>query len=130
MFVSIYNARLCSLLLTSSPTHANGIRHMNIKPSDIANSVKKVAKLNYDKYLRSMVITARAFTSEELRLDFPVTAVIGTNGGGKSTVLGAAALAYKSIKPRTFFPKSNVGDNSMSNWRIDFVILDRSVNSK
>ncbi|HEV7248399.1 MAG TPA: AAA family ATPase [Shinella sp.] len=103
---------------------------MHIKPSDIANSVKKVSKLNYEKYLRSMVITARAFTTEELRLDFPVTAVIGTNGGGKSTVLGSAALAYKSVKPRTFFPKSNVGDNSMSNWRIDFVILDRSINSK
>ncbi|WP_454745908.1 ATP-dependent nuclease [Ciceribacter selenitireducens] len=103
---------------------------MHIKPSDIGRLNKKVSKSNYDKYLKSMKITARAFTNEELRFDFPVTAVIGTNGGGKSTVLGAAALAYKETKPRNFFPKSNVGDNSMANWRIDYVAIDRRRDSK
>ena len=43
------------------------------------------------------------------------TALIGPNGGGKSTVLGAAACAYREMRPGLFFPKSSIGDTSMSN---------------
>ncbi|TXN65024.1 AAA family ATPase [Methylobacterium sp. WL6] len=36
-------------------------------------------------------------------------------------------MAYKSVKPGGFFPKSNIGDNSMANWRIDYDIIDRKI---
>lgn len=70
----------------------------------------------------------RSFANQTISFDFPVTAVIGTNGGGKSTVLGAAALAYKKVKPGDFFPKSNVSDTSMADWRIEYDLIDRSLN--
>ena len=73
------------------------------------------------------MVKTRSFENQEISFEFPVTAVIGTNGGGKSTVMGAAAIAYKSVKPGEFFPKSNVGDASMANWRIEYDIIDRKV---
>jgi predicted ATPase len=60
--------------------------------------------------------------------DFPVTALVGPNGGGKSTVLGAAACAYKAVKPGTFFPKSSIGDNSMAEWSIEYELIDKTIN--
>lgn len=102
---------------------------MDVRHSDIINLEEKVNKLSYSKYLPSMkLINVRSFDSQNITFDFPVTAIIGTNGGGKSTILGAAALAYKDVKPGDFFPKSNIGDNSMADWRIEYDILDRSVN--
>lgn len=101
---------------------------MSIQPSVIGELKSKVEKRSYGKYLREMKLSARALKDQRIRFDFPVTALIGTNGGGKSTVLGAAALAYKSVKPSSFFPKSNVGDKSMSNWRVDFELIDKEIN--
>ena len=102
---------------------------MDVRQSDIDNLQDRVKKLSYRVYLPSLRMSnVRSFQNQAIAFDFPVTAVIGTNGGGKSTVLGAAALAYKSVKPGDFFPKSNIGDNSMANWRIDYDLLDRSVN--
>lgn len=102
---------------------------MDVQQSDIDNLEERVKKLSYQTYLPVLRMSnVRSFNRQTINFDFPVTAIIGTNGGGKSTVLGAAALAYKSIKPGDFFPKSNIGDNSMANWRIDYEIIDRSVN--
>lgn len=100
---------------------------MDVRKSDIEGLTEKVKKRSYNKYLPSIkIVKARSFQNQEISFDFPVTAIIGTNGGGKSTVLGAAALAYKSMKPGDFFPKSNVGDLSMSDWRIEYDLIDRS----
>lgn len=99
---------------------------MDVRKSDIEALTEKVKKQSYKRYLPKLkIVKARSFQNQEISFDFPVTAVIGTNGGGKSTVLGAAALAYKASKPGDFFPKSNVGDVSMSNWRIEYDIIDR-----
>lgn len=103
---------------------------MDIQKSDIDSLEERVKKRAYKIYLPSLRMSnVRSFDHQTISFDFPITAVIGTNGGGKSTVLGAAALAYKSVKPGDFFPKSNIGDNSMANWRIDYELLDRSVNN-
>jgi Fe-S cluster assembly ATPase SufC len=101
---------------------------MDIHPSDFAELKDRVSKKNYTDYLVAMTITARAFNKQKVSFDFPVTAIIGTNGGGKSTILGAAAIAYKSTRPKDFFPKSNVGDDSMWEWRIDYELLYRKDN--
>ncbi|MCX8996400.1 AAA family ATPase [Rhizobiaceae bacterium BDR2-2] len=102
---------------------------MDVRPSDIESLEEKVKKLSYEKYLPNLRLSnVRSFTNQTINFDFPVTAIIGTNGGGKSTILGAAALAYKDVKPGEFFPKSNIGDTSMANWRIDYDIIDRKMN--
>jgi energy-coupling factor transporter ATP-binding protein EcfA2 len=104
---------------------------MDVQPSTLKTLSARVTKRNYQKYLLEIHLrNVRAFNDQKISFTFPVTAVIGTNGGGKSTILGAAALAYKSVKPGDFFPKSNVGDTSMANWRIDYDILDRSAATK
>jgi predicted ATPase len=102
---------------------------MDVRQSDIESLEEKVKKLSYEKYLSSLRLSnVRSFTNQTINFDFPVTAIIGTNGGGKSTILGAVALAYKEVKPGDFFPKSNIGDTSMANWRIDYDIIDRKAN--
>ena len=104
---------------------------VDIPPSTLQTLSARVAKRNYQKYLLGIHLrNVRAFGDQNIAFSFPVTAVIGTNGGGKSTILGASALAYKSVKPGDYFPKSNVGDSSMSNWRIDYDILDRTAGAK
>lgn len=103
---------------------------MDIRQSDITTLEERVKKLSYQRYLSSLRMeNVRSFTNQTITFEFPVTAIIGTNGGGKSTILGAAALAYQSVKPGQFFPKSNIGDNSMANWKISYEILDRSINN-
>lgn len=102
---------------------------MDVQKSTLDSLEERVRKLSYTKYLPQLIMTnVRSFENQTISFEFPVTAIIGTNGGGKSTVLGAAAIAYKSIKPGDFFPKSNVGDTSMANWRIDYNIIDRDIN--
>lgn len=71
----------------------------------------------------------RGFVDKEVRFDLPVTAIIGPNGGGKSTVLGAAALAYKAVKPERFFAKSGRYDSSMVKWSIEHGVIDKSVDT-
>lgn len=97
----------------------------DIRPSDIQALAERVTKGTYAQYLRRLrLIRVRGFTDREVSFDFPVTAIVGPNGGGKTTVLGAAALIYKSVQPRRFFAKSGKYDASMQNWRIEYDLVD------
>ena len=97
-----------------------------IRPSQISALLEKVRRKNYGKYLfRVRLEKIRSFSGATVNFEFPVTALIGPNGGGKSTILGAAGCAYKRIKPSLFFPKSSIGDTSMSDWVIEYEAIDR-----
>ena len=101
-----------------------------IRDSEIRDLATKVKRQDFGSYLKRIrLMKARAFTDQTVEFEFPVTALIGTNGGGKSTILGAAAIAHKSIRLALFFPKSSIGDDSMSNWSIEYEIVDKKVNS-
>jgi energy-coupling factor transporter ATP-binding protein EcfA2 len=103
--------------------------HAQIRQSTIHGLLEKVRKNNYHKYLKAVRLQrVRGFSGGQVTFEFPVTALIGPNGGGKSTILGAAACAYKEIKPGLFFPKSSIGDNTMSEWSMEYETLDRDVN--
>lgn len=100
-----------------------------IRDNEIRALLGKVKTQKYGKYLRKIRLTrVRAFTDESVDFDCPVTALIGTNGGGKSTILGGAAIAYKAMRPSLFFPKSSIGDDSMSNWSIGYDLIDKGKN--
>ncbi|WP_253556670.1 ATP-dependent nuclease, partial [Robbsia andropogonis] len=104
-------------------TFSSEIRH-----SQIMELLEKVQNKNYGQYLlRINVEKARAFTSKSISFDFPVTALIGPNGGGKTTMLGAAACAYLDTKPSRFFSKSGRFDASMQNWKFEHEMIDRAV---
>jgi len=100
-----------------------------IRQSQLAALADRVRRGKYAKYLRAVRLNrVRGFAGAEVSFDFPVTALVGPNGGGKSTVLGAAACAYKSIKPGMFFPKSSIGDSSMAEWSIEYDLIDKELN--
>jgi len=99
-----------------------------ISPNDKIALASKVAKASYGKYLRRVVLRkVRGFEDKEVTFDFPVTALVGPNGGGKTTILGAASLAYRSVKPERFFAKSGRYDSSMIKWSIEHGVIDKSL---
>lgn len=99
-----------------------------IRESQINTLIEKVENKNYGKYLYSIELEkVRGFINKNIKFEFPVTAIIGTNGGGKTTILGAAACAYKDIKPGRFFSKSGKYDNSMRDWKMNYELIDKSI---
>lgn len=107
------------------------MKYSEIRPSTKTRLLEKVRKHDYGKYLiKASINNIRGFSGEDISFDFPVTALIGPNGSGKSAALGSAACAYKAIGPSTFFPKSAVGDTSMAGWKVDYEIIDKSINPR
>jgi predicted ATPase len=108
---------------------SEGMFKSQIRPSQVNALLEKVSKRNYGRYLVKLTMAKlRGFTDQTVTFDFPVTALVGPNGGGKTTILGAAACAYLAVKPRQFFAKSGKFDSSMANWRVEYDLIDRSVN--
>ena len=102
-----------------------------VRDSTINTLLEKAASRNYGRYLPKITLKhIRGFRDEPVSFDFPVTAVIGPNGGGKTTVLGAAACAYKSVAPKRFFAKSGKYDETMQDWSIEYEIVDREINKR
>ncbi|MFD5180954.1 ATP-dependent endonuclease [Nocardia sp. NPDC058379] len=102
-----------------------------IRQSDIDDLAAKVSKGSYGKYLKRVTLRRiRGFIDREVTFDFPVTALVGPNGGGKTTVLGSAALVYRDVPPSRFFAKSGKYDASMQNWSVEFELIDRSLNPR
>jgi AAA15 family ATPase/GTPase len=105
--------------------------YSEIRESTRVRLLDKVRRQDYGKYLSKLSISRiRGFSGEDITFEFPVTALIGPNGSGKSSVLGAAGCAYKEIKPSLFFPKSAIGDESMSGWKVEYELIDKSINSR
>lgn len=116
--------------MPETDTVFRGIIVSEISPSEKRALAHKVANGNYGKYLRRVVLrNVRGFTDKEVRFDFPVTALVGPNGGGKTTVLGAAGLAYKSVEPSRFFAKSGRYDSSMVRWSIEYGVIDKTIDT-
>lgn len=103
-----------------------------IRPSTLSQLSEKVRKQNYGKYLNKITLEkCRSFNaSPPIAFDFPVTALIGPNGGGKTTILGACGILYRSIPPRQFFTRNKQLDKEMKDWSISYEAVDKKVNSK
>lgn len=99
-----------------------------IRPSQVNDLLEKVRNRGYKQYLLRLVIEkARSINNKTINFDFPVTAIVGPNGGGKTTIAGAAAILYKEVAPSQFFAKSGKFDASMANWKIEYEAIDRTI---
>lgn len=99
-----------------------------VRDSTINALLDKSRERNYGQYLAKLTLKkVRGFVDEPVSFDFPVTAIIGPNGGGKTTVLGAAGILYRDIPPRAFFSKSGKYDSGMQDWSIEYEVIDKSI---
>lgn len=102
-----------------------------IRDEVISDLENKVSKTDYGSYLRRVVLKkVRGFNDRIVNFDFPVTALVGPNGGGKSTILGAAGLIYKGFAPSDFFAKSGKYDASMMDWRIEYELIEKRLSPR
>lgn len=100
-----------------------------IRNSTINTLLEKTRKKNFKKYLSAIRLERiRLFKGERISFDFPVTALIGPNGGGKSTIIGTALLSYQISKQSNIFKKSRVGDEGMNNWLMEYEVIDKEAN--
>jgi predicted ATPase len=102
-----------------------------VRDSELTALSKRVMKRAYGSYTLGMtLVKLRAYQDAQIRFDFPVTALVGPNGGGKTTVLGAVGLICEAISPRRFFAKSGVYDSSMADWRVEYELLEKDLGPK
>ncbi len=102
----------------------------HIRDSQKIELADRFRKKNFSKYLLSLDIeNLRVFKSATIRFDYPITAIIGANGSGKSTVLMAAGCLYKEIKPSSFFAKSSF-DTGLQKTNIKFTLIDKKIDAK
>lgn len=103
---------------------------MKLSPNDVKAEIERVRTNSYHQFIKKVHLkNVRGFVDEIIEFKSPVTALVGTNGGGKSTILGGAALAYKNIKPGQFFPKAFIGDDGMSAWSIEVELVDKTISA-
>lgn len=96
-----------------------------IRQSQIIDLRRRVSDRTYRKYLyRINIKRLRGLKDADVKLEFPVTAIIGPNGSGKSTILGAAALLSRDVKPRQFFARSGKYDQGMIGWFVQYYLVD------
>ncbi|KPQ09164.1 MAG: AAA domain [Saliniramus fredricksonii] len=101
---------------------------MKLSPNEVASELERVHANQYRQFIKKVRLkNVRGFADESIEFKNPVTALVGTNGGGKSTILGAAALSYKNIRPGQFFPKAFIGDESMSDWSVEIELVDKNI---
>ena len=104
------------------------------RASTIRDLIERVKKQNYKEYLLSIRLEKiRMLTDTHINFEFPVTALIGPNGSGKTTVLNSAICAYQSDLTElmlAFFPITKIADNNFSDWKLEFDIVDKNISSK
>jgi len=76
--------------------------HLN----DVRKQFSKRNSGKWPQFLESVTIdNLRGWNGEKISFNFPIVAIVGENGSGKSTVLKAAACAYQNSLPNSrFYP--------------------------
>jgi len=84
---------------------------------------KWVAGNSWPKFLEWLEIRGlRGWTGQRVAFDFPIVAIVGENGSGKSSVIQSAACAYQG-GPRVWFPSEFFPEtawDSLTDVRIEF----------
>src|SRR5260370_33527244 len=78
----------------------------------------------------------RGWTGQRVDFGFPIVALVGENGSGKSTVLQSAAAVYKSVDQRRrlsacdFFPETPFGRLQVPTTLVAVLRADESTTTK
>ena len=100
-----------------------------IRQSTVRGLLEKVRKRNYDKFLISLRLEKiRMFSGVSIAFDFPVVALVGPNGGGKTTILGACGCVFSKSVQKRLFQRSRFGDEGVLNWSVEYDVIDRAKN--
>lgn len=86
---------------------------MSKNPVDIIMSRFKKENLysNYGHLLKSITIDGfRGINNLEVNFEFPITAISGTNGAGKSTIAQICVCGYKSISTEKLYKRYYIKD--------------------
>lgn len=84
---------------------------------------KNLAEGKYTSYLHQIKLNKiRGFEKQVVNFEFPVTAIIAPNGGGKTTILASACIPYMDIEPSVFIQHSRTFDQNMDGWNLEHVI--------
>lgn len=82
-----------------------------VETHEIEQIRKQFKARQWPKWLESVQVSGlRGWTGQRVEYSFPVTAIVGENGAGKSLLLRASACAYEPLKdgagfyPSDFFP--------------------------
>ena len=83
------------------------------------------ARNGWPKWLHWVQIKGiRGWEGQRVTFDFPIVAIAGENGSGKSTILQCAACVYQTTKKESWFPSEffpeTAWDLSKDDVRIDF----------
>jgi ABC-type multidrug transport system ATPase subunit len=99
-----------------------------IRESVIAGLLDKVRDQKYRKFLRSVTLKKmKRFAGVTISFDFPVVALIGPNGGGKTTVLATCACIFSHSIRQKAFQSSAVGDEKKVDWEVGYELIDRDI---
>lgn len=84
---------------------------------------KWVAGNSWPKFLEWVEIKGiRGWSGQRITFNFPIVAIVGENGSGKSTIIQASACAYQNDKrvwfPSEFFPET--AWDSLKDVRLDY----------
>lgn len=98
--------------------------------SEIGEIRRQFSEGQWKKFIRSITINnLHGWNGQRIDFNFPVCAIVGENGIGKSTFLKAAACAYNNIGGPTFYPskmyvKTQWDNNSIDGAYIEYVIQE------
>ena len=98
--------------------------------SEINEIRRQFVEGQWKKFIKSIKITnLHGWAGETMHFNFPVCAIVGANGIGKSTFLKAAACAYDNKKLKTFYPskmfvKTQWDENSINGAYIEYIIQE------
>lgn len=82
----------------------------------------------WKQFIKSIKITnIHGWTGQEMIFKFPVVAIVGENGIGKSTFLKASVCAYKNESGKTFYPsnmfvKTQWDESALSGATIEYKV--------
>ena len=98
--------------------------------SEISELKRQFSEGKWKKFIKEIKITnLHGWDGKTIKFNFPVCAIVGENGVGKSTYIKAAACAYQNVGMKSYYPsnlfvRTQWDGNSVNNALLEFVIQE------
>lgn len=84
--------------------------------TEIKEIKRKLISSGWSKIINNISITGiHGLNKQKISFQFPICAIVGENGTGKSTILKSLACAYRNLKVKTHFPSDFFPDTIWDN---------------